>query len=196
MITLTTSEITAAASAALLDGGYRIVETFPRDISSPSGTRFFEDAFGVVEIAVFESWQGLREGWPNAQGALVELMSRYVKTGEPKAWEGYLVLFTPATLPDASRDEAEQIKYDTSRLRKLLATGDDLRTITDVERAVLPLLPITPALAQQMAQEDQVFELLPQMLAKRGVSSELARELIAAFLANEPLMERLHGVKS
>lgn len=105
------------------------------------------------------------------------------------------MLFTPALMPEALRDDAEQIKYDTSRLRKLLATGDDLKTITDVERALLPLLPLTAPIEEQVSYGDQVLELLPQMLAKRGISSQLTRELIAAFLANEPLMERPHRGK-
>jgi hypothetical protein len=196
MTSLTTSEITAAANAALLEGGYRSVEKLPPGIIVPSGARFFEDPFGVVEVVVFDTWEALREGWPNAQAALVELMSRFLKSGDAKSWEGYLALFTPAPIPDKTQDNAEEIRYNTSRVRKLLATGDELRTVTDVERALLPLLPLAPHVARQMSQGDRVFDLLPEILRKRGVSGEISRALIDAFLTNQPLLERLHKVKS
>jgi hypothetical protein len=196
MNSLTTSEINAAASALLLEGGYKAIEKLPREINPPSGARFFEDNFGIVEFVVFDTWQALREGWPKAQASLVELMSRFVHSGDAKAWEGYVVLFTSAVIPGTARDEAEDIRYNTSRVRKLLATGDDLRTIGDVERTILPLLPLAPESDRAQGRGDRVFELLPEILRKRGIPIDVSRQLIDAFLKNEPLMERLQKVRS
>jgi hypothetical protein len=196
MSSLTSSEIVAAATSALLSGGYRPVERTQLDIPVLSTARFYEDAFGIVEIVVFDTWENLKSQWPNAQASLVEVISRFVQTGEAKAWEGYLVLFTPAVLPPEQRDDAEGIRYNTSRVRKLLSTGEDLQTITDVERTLIPLLPLTSALEEQENRPDRVFDHLPETLARQGISPEVTRGLIDAFLANQPLLERLHRGKS
>lgn len=196
MSSLTSTEIVAAASAALLDGGYHVVETGPIDIPVLTGARFYEDDFGIVELVVFDTWENLKSEWSSAQSSLVELISRFVQKGEAKAWEGYLVLFTAAALPADERDTAENIRYNTSRVRKLIATGEDLSTITDVERTLIPLLPLTTSAEEQNIQIDRVFDRLPETLAKRGISPGLTRTLIDAFLDNQPLMDKLHGRKS
>jgi len=193
---LTSTEIAAAASAVLLEGGYKAISKLPEEVAPPSGARFFEDTCGVVEFIVFETWEALRENWSDAQASLVELISRFVQSGEAKAWEGYLVLFTPAALPTKARADAEEIRYNTSRVRKLLATGEDLRTITDVERTLLPLLPLTGPIERHGNQEDRVLDRLPKILKRRGISGEISRELIDAFLNNEPLLERIHKIRS
>ena len=196
MSSLTSTEIVAAATSALLSGGYRPVERAQLDIQVLSNARFYEDAFGIVEVVVFDTWENLKSEWPNGQASLVELISRFVQTGEAKAWEGYLVLFTPAVLPPGQRDDAEGIRYNTNRVRKLLATGEDLQTITDVERTLIPLLPLISSLGEKENRPDRVFDRLPETLARRGISPEVTRGLIDAFLANQPLLERLHGGKS
>jgi hypothetical protein len=196
MSSLTTTEIVAAADSAFLSGGYRPVDRTRLDISILSSARFYEDAFGIVEIIVFDTWANLKSEWPNAQASLVELISRFVQRGEAKAWEGYLVLFTPAVLPPDERDDAEEVRYNTNRVRKILVTGEDLQTITDVERALIPLLPLGSSAEEHATRPDRVFDRLPETLARRGISPEVTRGLIDAFLANQPLLERLHGSKS
>ena len=89
------SGLLARACELLLDGEYRPVPDAASLAWPTSNARVFEDPFGVVCIAVFDTWQELDADWPDAQAAVVELLSEHVSAGEPKAWEGYLVLLTP-----------------------------------------------------------------------------------------------------
>jgi len=96
---------------------------------------------------------------------------------------------TPSLAPSEGT-EIEALRYNTTRLRKIVATGDDLRTPTDVERVVRPLLP----LGQEQARPSQesALDLLPKLLADQGISKETTRLLIEAFREQSPLLERLH----
>lgn len=138
-IGLTTSQLLAAASELLDSGGYSPV---PSGIGWPSSSRLFEDAYGIAAIVVFDTWAELVDGWSDDQGRLVEAISAHLRRPEPKSWEGYLVLLTPAVLQSAARTELASIRYDTMRVRKLVATRDELGTLDDVEQALLPLLPL------------------------------------------------------
>ena len=116
----------------------------PKPTTDPhdGGTsRVFEDPYGIVAVHVFDSWRQLTEQWPVAQGRLVELISEHLTRPEPKAWEGYLVLLTPGLLPPTQRTRLNDLRYDTHRVRKLVATGDDLATLEDVQGTLLPLSP-------------------------------------------------------
>lgn len=183
------SGLLARASELLLDGEYRPV---PDAASLPwptSNARVFEDPFGVVGIAVFDTWQELDTDWPDAQAAVVELLSEHVSAGEPKAWEGYLVLLTPGSAGD-DRRALERIRYDVSRLRKLIADGVDLEEVGALERLLAPLLPLGsgPALDRP---PDPPLELLRRELESRAFEPGPVARLIDAFEQQSPLVEAL-----
>jgi hypothetical protein len=184
----TTTDLIAAASQVLLEGGYRqITGQFP-EWGTPS-SRLFEDEYSVVGIAVFETCKELLQTWPDVQAVLVEVISRHVGSQESKSWDGYLVLLTPALAPSESA-ALEAVRYDTTRLRKLVATGDELKLSIDVERILRPLLPLHPeraVLGQQSA-----LDLLPRLLAAQQIPEEVTRVLVEAFQQQSPLLERLH----
>jgi hypothetical protein len=189
LIGLTPTDILAAASDVLTAGGYRRA---PRDeqVQWPSqNARLFEDAYGIVGVVVYDTWQALSETWLEAQASLIETMSNFVTSSDPKAWEGYLVLFTPSVLAGEARLEAERIAYDTNRVRKLVATGEELRALSDVQRALLPLLPLDEV---QIGPEAAALGLLPEILAAKGVEREAVDIVIDAFIDQQPLVERLH----
>ena len=96
--------------------------------------RLFEDAYSIVALLVFDTWTELSGTWIEAQTALIELMSKHVLSWEAKAWDGYLVLLTLALVAPNETLEPTQIRYDTHRVRKILATGDELKRLPDVER--------------------------------------------------------------
>jgi len=137
---LTQTDLIAASSSVLEAGGYEpIRDGFPE--WSTISTRLFEDEYSVVGVAVFATCAELLSSWADLQGSLVDVISRNVGRSESKAWDGYLVLLTPGLAP--SGDVAiEEIRYDTSRLRKLVSTGEDLVSAGDVERLLRPLLPL------------------------------------------------------
>ncbi len=123
------------------------------------------------------------------QGSLVEVISRHVGQGESKSWDGYLVLLSPGFA--ASEDVAiEAIRYNTTRLRKLIGTGEDLQDPMGVERVLRPLLPLNQERVK--LSQESALDLLPKLLANQGIPKETTQLLVDAFHEQLPLLERLH----
>jgi hypothetical protein len=99
------------------------------------------------------------------------------------------VLLTPGLAPSET-DAIEGVRYNTTRLRKLVGTGDDLKLPTDVERVLRPLLPLHPERAS-LGQES-ALDLLPKLLAAAEIPEEITRVLVDAFRQQSPLLEQLH----
>jgi hypothetical protein len=188
---LTTTDIVAAATDALARGGFRRIPESSLGARVSRNTRFFEDPYSVTEVVVYETWNDLVSSWTEAQASLVELISKYVISSESKAWDGYLVLLTPSVLPNAAFEQANQIRNNMTRVRKLLATGDDLKSTAEVERILMPLLPLS---IETIGSDGQIKALdsLPTLLGERGIDAEAVRVLIRSFLEQQPMLERLH----
>jgi hypothetical protein len=184
----TTTDLIAAASQVLLEGGYRQINGRFPEWGTPT-SRLFEDEYSVVGIAVFETCKELLHTWPDVQAPLVDVISRHVGSQESKSWDGYLVLLTPGLAPSES-EAIEEVRYNTTRLRKLVATGDDLKILTDVERVLRPLLPLRPERAT-LGQES-ALDLLPRLLAAQQIPEEVTRVVVDAFRQHVPLLEQLH----
>ena len=137
---LNSTQLSAAAVEVLLGGGY--VEATLDTSHGAGNQRVFEDAYGIVALTVFETWSQLKANWHIEQGALVDLMADNVRRGEPKAWEGYLVLLTPGLLAPDDQVVLNDLRNDTNRVRKIIATGDELEELSQVGDALLPLLPL------------------------------------------------------
>lgn len=187
---LTATELTAAAADFLFAGGYREVPQEVLASHSLSGARVFEDAYGVAAVVVFDAWDDVVASWPDYQGGLVDLMSSYLPGVDAKAWEGYLVLLTPGGLGAAAHDEANAIRYDMTRVRKLVGAGDELQTLADVGRVLRPLLPLQPqALATESA---GALDLLPDLLDAPDLPADAIRASIEAFKQSKPVIEALY----
>jgi hypothetical protein len=185
---LTVTEILATVTSCLLGHGYREVDSARLGEAAEEG-RFFEDAYGVVGVSVYETWGDLAGRWQDAQGDLVRLISEYISKAEAKAWDGYLVLLTPA-VSTAGREGVDQIRYDTSRLRKLVADGEELGSLGEIEDVLLPLLPLDPVIPALA--EGSALDLLPELLEGRGIAPTSTARLLDAYTAGEPLVEGLH----
>ena len=184
----TSTDLIAVASQVLARGGYQQIRERVSEWDTPT-SRLFEDEYNVVGLVVFDTCGELLRAWPDLQGSLVEVISRHVGQGESKSWDGYLVLLTPGF--GASDDvEIEAVRYNTTRLRKLVATGDDLRNPTDVERILCPLLPLGQEQVTQS--QESALDLLPKLLANQGIAEETTRLLVEAFREQSILLERLH----
>lgn len=187
-VPLTPTALIAASSSVLEAGGYQLIgKGFP-EWSTPS-TRLFEDEYNVVGLAVFTTCAELLRSWADLQGALVEVISRQVGRAENKAWDGYLVLLTAGMAPSGDSD-IEAIRYDTARLRKLVATGEDLSGAGDVERLLRPLLPLRTE--QGSITQGSALDLLPELLAEGGINRDTTAVLVKSFIDQKPLMEALH----
>lgn len=185
---LTTSSLLAAATDVLTGGGY--VKRKEALSGWPASSRLFEDQYGVVAIVVHETWKSLVGSWQDDQGRFVELLAETVNRSDPKAWEGYLVLLTPSAPAGATeRHEAQDVRYDISRVRKLVATGHELKTISDVSRALLSLLPLPEPEAGH--HEASILASLPPLLEEEGIPSEMTNRLIEAFERQTSLLGAL-----
>jgi hypothetical protein len=185
---MTPLEMLGAADRSLTSAGYRRVEGVGWEVWSNSA-RAYEDEYGVVAIFVFDTLEILDREWIDAQASLVELMSQHISRDEAKAWDGYLALFTPA-LADASQERRlSEIRRDTSRVRKLVATGDQISSLAGVERTLSPLLPLDATL--QVALPGSALEVLPDLLAQVEIPRAAAASLVDAFNRQASLMRAL-----
>jgi hypothetical protein len=185
---LTSTDIVAAASQVLTTAGYRTVNDASSRWNSAT-SRLFEDEYNVVGIVVFDTCGELLKAWPDLQGSLVDLISKHVGQAEAKSWDGYLVLLTSAVAPSEDT-EIEAVRYNTTRVRKIVATGEELRTIADVERVLRPLLPLTD---EETAMDNaSALDVLPRLLSEQGIAEETTRALVDAFRSQSPLIERLY----
>ena len=187
---LTPTDLIASASGYLSDAGYTQIRTERLDGLRDFGGRFFEDGYNVVMLVVFNTWSELHRDWTETQASLVELISAHMTNADAKAWDGYLVLLTPDPCPTSQRSNADAIRYDTFRVRKLVAAGDELRTLGEVRRVLLPLLPLEGEL--QVDKEGSVLDLLPDVLSAHGIAPETTKILLGAFQDKKGLVETLH----
>lgn len=190
-LSLTPTDLIAASSNILEAGGYQpIRKGFP--IWNTTSARLFEDVYNVVGLAIFATCAELLRSWADLQGSLVDIISQHVKAGENKTWDGYLVLLTSGIAPSGDLD-IQAIRHDTTRLRKLVATGEDLRSVIDVERLLRPLLPLDTG--QDEIIRRSALEVLPDLLAERGITHNITRLLVKSFDEQMPLMEALHQLE-
>jgi hypothetical protein len=140
----------------------------------------------VVGVVVFDTWQQLNTEWPDAQAAMVDLLSAHVGSTEPKAWEGYLLLLSPGSAGQ-DRSPLDRIRYDVTRLRKLVADGAELEDLDALERVLAPLLPLASDPTLERA-PDPPLELLRHELEGRNLPPGAVASLIAAFEQQEPLL--------
>lgn len=184
----TSTDLIAAASQTLVDGGYQQIAKRFQEWDTPT-SRLFEDEYGIVGVVVFDTCAELLRSWPDLQAALVDVISRHVGKEEAKSWDGYLVLLSPGIAPSEG-NTIDEVRYNTTRLRKLVATADDLKSSTDVERVLRPLLPLPHDRAN--VGHESALDLLPRLLADQKIPEDVTRALIEAFREQSPLLERLH----
>lgn len=183
---LTPTDLIAASSSILAAAGYQAVDDAEWNTAT---TRLYEDVYGIVGMAVFSTCSELLRSWPDLQASLVGVMSQKVGRAESKAWDGYLVLLTPGVAPSDDL-EIEDIRYDTTRLRKLIATGEDLMTAGDVEQLLRPLLPLR--FEQGALSSRSALDLIPGILADKGIDREIAADVVRSFVDRKPLIETIH----
>lgn len=184
MSDLTATQVLGAVTEGLLAGGFGQVT----DTEDQAGTpiRVFEDAHSVLAVAVYDSWAILSDRWSSAQGVLVELMSAHFTRTEPKAWEGYLILLTTDDLVSDPL-ELDRIRRDTTRVRKIVATGDEVMSLSSVMDVLLPVLPLK--LDAIAGTTEPILSRLPELLAPFGVARDLTQEVVEAFEHNRSPME-------
>jgi hypothetical protein len=186
---LPTSSMIALASETLSANGYRVVRDMTDMTKVGDQALLAEDAYNVVSVIAFETWQQLVSEWLDAQADLVELLARRLARSAPKAWDGYLVLLCAGEPID--RREALKIERDTTRVRKIVATGSMLRASSDIARVLDLLLPLD--LPTNLTALTDVLDALPALM-ESTVPPATMKVVIDAFRAVEPPLERLHAI--
>lgn len=189
---LSATQLLAAATQLLDESGYANASEAATGPESAHIARVFEDRYGIVAICVFDTWGQLVAEWPEAQGELVDLISGTLSRPEPKAWEGYLVLMTPGVMPAGDRTTINQIRSDTNRVRKLVASGDELGTLEDIRNFLLPLVPLQ--LDDSISGEADLLGTLPALLAEHDIAPQVTQTIVDAFIENASIFERLHDL--
>lgn len=183
MSDLTATEVVGAAGERLMRAGFQIGPELPLGVGER--LRCFEDDVSIVGVAQFRSWTALRTNWIDAQSVLVDLLTERLDRSDPKAWEGYLVLLTLDRAVNPA--EVDEIRRDTTRLRKIVATGEDLTSISQVDDALLPVLPLSGGVLRHDA--GGILGRLPGLLAEKGIDEALTLRVVGAFDSDRPLME-------
>ena len=190
-LTILTREQILAEASAILEANHFSVSG-NTDISGidRSNQRVFEDAYCVGMLAFFEDWRTLQTTWVEVQTSLIEKVSSVLSQADRKSWDVYLVLFTTGFVSNSEISTVKSIKYDTNRVRKLLSTGDDLRDLSDIEAALLPLLPIEDK--NRVAKNDSVLKRLPEILDAVEKHGKLIRITVEAFETQESIASALY----
>jgi hypothetical protein len=187
----TPTDLIASATQILNDGGYQqITDGFP-DWNTQTA-RLFEDKYGIVGLVVFETCGELLRTWTDLQGSVVSVISRKIGREESKAWDGYLVLLSTGVAP-SEESAIESVRYNTGRVRKLVATGEDLRSPTDIERVLRPLLPLI--IERASLGRETALDLLPKLLSVHDIPEDATRTLIKAFREQSSLLEALNDLQ-
>jgi len=184
---LSPSAVILEAERLLASGGYRVSRDGHRWAGSAALSLLAEDLYGIVGLAIWESWDALKGGWPDAQGSLVDLLSERFARAEPKLWDAYLVLLCVLPAGPDNRSVVDRIRYDMSRIRKLVATGEDLATLKDIERVLLPLLPLRVGPVGDTT--SAVIDSLPAILAGPDLPQGTVEAVVRAFKSQQPLLE-------
>lgn len=173
----------------ILASGHRGVvgegEEVPLDVETSGEILVFEDERSIVGLILYPSWADLAAGWERAQAEMVVRISQHLQRADPKSWDGYLVLLTLDEV--VSAEAVAQVRHDTRRLRKLVATGRELIAMSAIEDTLLPVLPFR--VADLGMGRTTLIDRLPELLEAKGIDSSLAAAALASFRQNRSPME-------
>ena len=184
------TELLAAAREIL--GKHDFTEVKGHDLKGVDKTSccLFEDAYAVVAVVFYATWNDLKRDWQKAQTSFVELISEHVSKEEQKSWDGYLLLWTSDFVPPNDTEDRQAIQYDTGRVRKLVSAGTELAGVADVSAALLPLLPMDHF--QNATSDEGVLARISKLLESPELPSKKIQAVVDAFEDGESLMEAFH----
>lgn len=130
----------------------------------------FENAAVVGFLHVFASGESLLADWQQIQQATLGRHAASLRSAGTKAWNVYALFLACGSEPALAR-RIERIEEDFSMTRKIARA--DLRTVADLRRTLLPLLPVLSA--PEIGGADYRARL-------RARLSDLPDDAVAAFL--------------
>src|SRR5579862_6280719 len=158
--TLSPTVVIAAAREILSSNGFQIAGDLGLTALHLDRSLIAEDEYSILAIIVYDTWSELEAEWSDAQSELVGLLAGRLAKTAPKAWDAYLVLCCAA--PASGSAARSIIERDTTRVRKIVATGEALRTTGDVLNVLDAFLPLRgPGVG---AEASDVLATLPDLL--------------------------------
>ncbi len=186
-MSLNETQIAAGTKDVLRENGF-VSGELPEEWHERERSAFvFEDEYSIVGVVLYATCEELINEWAKDQGALNSKISEYIGRGEAKSSDGYLVLLTSGLPEEKHREDLTRIRYNTSRLRKLVATGEDLAELGDIENALQPVLPLQISSANEV-RSSGLYK-LPSLL---GLPEEATEGLVEAYWDQTSLLEALH----
>jgi hypothetical protein len=121
--------------AALKSAGYRCrMSQYDQDLL------LFEDESIFGFVVLFDTVERLLETWKDKQTLFIQKNAGALRRANMKAWNCYAVFLCTETAPELQKPALVEIEEDLALTRKLIADG--VATQRDVQRALLPILPI------------------------------------------------------
>jgi len=189
--------IAAETERLLRKGGYAVTRVINPPLDPVADAQILaEDTYGVVAVVIYATPDALLAHWTEAQGQFVERLSNGLRDVEAKVWEGYLVLLTSLATSSVMDTELYRIRQDTHRVRKIVGTGHDIATLSDLEHVLSPLLPLEPAQMQPAAATDPLVELVERVRNAQRPLAPAIEVLVNAFRDGRILLEQLHAFLS
>ena len=150
-----------------------------------------EDEYGVVAVSIFESTTELIERWTEAQGETVELFGNAISHTDAKWWEGYLILISLGQTIGADEKAClDEIRRDTSRIRKFVFTGSDLTSINSISRLVSPLLPMSPDFGASTPSTESVDEFYKEVAGQR-IEQQALEVVLETYRKGDSILQSL-----
>ncbi len=132
----------------------------------------FEDDSVIGFVFSYPNAQSLIAGWGNDSEAAVSAHQLALRRAGQKAWNTYVVLLASGEASYADMAALSAIEEDLTGTRKIARS--DIKDISDVEAALLPLLPLQSA--PKLDAVDMVFEI-------RQRATELPPRAVEAFVS-------------
>lgn len=143
----------------------------------------FEDDAVLGLVHFFETIQELLEAWESIQDSFLRRVAKQLRMEPTKAWNAYTVLLCSESCPEALRKSLEAVEEDFRGTRKIAYDG--VRTLQDVEQALLPLLPIQAVAVLKLEDpllrlRSRLYDSLPRVFD--GLVGETPPQVLAEWL--------------
>ena len=129
-----TTGVLELARKILRDAGYTVTP------AAAERSLQFEDEGVLGSLHVFEKVRDLLESWQREQDSFLRKSANALRAEPAKAWNGYTVVLCAEPCPQELRPRLEEVEEDFRGTRKIAQAG--VQSMEDVERALLPLLPL------------------------------------------------------
>ncbi len=105
-----------------------------------SSMLLFEDEAIFGFVVLFDDAVQLLESWKSKQALFIQRNATALKRAHMKSWNCYSIYLSSQPAPTSLKPFLAEIEEDLALTRKIV--GDGIATPRDIQRALLPILPI------------------------------------------------------